>query len=324
MQCSGSPRQRQPVALRRLLAAAVLWSVVAAVSAGVPFADPATAAAGASGGGRIVAVGAESQYADVVAQVGGRYVRVSSVLDSPDTDPHTFESSPSVAQEVARARLVVQNGLGYDEFMTRIEAATPDRARRVLTVQHLLGLPDTTPNPHLWYRPSTMPAVAAAVARALGAKAPAHAAYFTARARAFDASLGPWRAAIAHFRHRYRGVAVATTEPVVDYLLQAMGVRNRTPFTLQADLMNSVDPSPQDIALQEGLFSRQRVQAFVYNRQVTDPLTETFLADARAAGVPVVGIHEIMPVGDRYQRWMVSEVRAIRRAVARGVARRSR
>lgn len=320
MQCSGSPRQRQPVVLRRLLAATVLWSAVAAVSAGVPFADPATAAAGASGDGKIVAVGAESQYADVIAQVGGRYVRTSSILRNPNTDPHTFESSPSIAREVARARLVVQNGLGYDGFMTRIEAASPDRARRVLTVQHLLGLPDSTPNPHLWYRPSAMPTVAQAVARALGALSPTHAAYFTARAGAFNRSLGPWRAAIAGFRHRYHGVGVATTEPVADYLLQAMGIRNRTPFTMQADVMNGVDPSPQDVALQEGLFAQHRVKVFVYNEQVVDPLTETFLGDARAARIPVVGVYETMPEGYHYQRWMVAEVRAIRRAVAHRVS----
>ena len=110
--------------------------------------------------------------------------------------------------------------------MNKIEAARPGRrAARSSTVQHLLGLPDSTPNPHLWYKPSTMPAVAKAVAADLSALQPAHAAYFAARAAAFDASLQPWYQAIAQFRAAYPGTPVATTEPVGDYLLQAAGTR---------------------------------------------------------------------------------------------------
>src|SRR5271163_2770876 len=98
----------------------------------------------------INAIGAENEYANVLAQIGGRYVHVSSILDNPNTDPHTFESSPGVASEVSDAQLVVQNGVGYDDFMTKIESASPDPDRKVIVVQHLLGLPDNTPNPHLW------------------------------------------------------------------------------------------------------------------------------------------------------------------------------
>ena len=42
-----------------------------------------------SEGAVVEAVGAESQYADVIRQVGGRYVHVTSILDNPNTDPHT-------------------------------------------------------------------------------------------------------------------------------------------------------------------------------------------------------------------------------------------
>src|SRR5216683_553337 len=77
-------------------------------------------------GGAIVAVGAENQYADVIQAVGGKYVQVSAVMSNPSTDPHTFEASPSVGRLVNAARLVVQNGLGYDTFMNTIENAVPD------------------------------------------------------------------------------------------------------------------------------------------------------------------------------------------------------
>ena len=89
---------------------------------------------------------------------------MSSILNNPNTDPHTFESSPSVAAEVSAAELIVQNGVGYDTFMNKIESASPNTSRKVIVVQDLLGLPDSTPNPHLWYDPKTMPAAAKAMA----------------------------------------------------------------------------------------------------------------------------------------------------------------
>jgi zinc/manganese transport system substrate-binding protein len=270
----------------------------------------------APGGQVIAAVGAENQYANVIGQVGGKYVQVTAIESNPNTDPHAFEASPSVAQAVTAAQLVVQNGLGYDSYMNKIEAAAPSPARKVIVAQHLLGLPDSTPNPHLWYSPATMPAVAKAVARDLSGMQPAHAAYFAANLRRFDASLQPWLQAMARFKAAYPGTPVAVTEPVGDYLLQAAGARILTPFTFQADIMNGVDPSPQDVSLMDGLFSGHRVKVFLYNQQVTDSLTQSFLSLARKDGIPVVGVYETMPTpGYDYQSWMLAETRALQQAV---------
>jgi zinc/manganese transport system substrate-binding protein len=267
--------------------------------------------------GKIVAVGAENEYANVISQVGGRYVAVTAIERNPNTDPHVFEASPSVASEVSGARLVVQNGVGYDTFMNRIESASPNSSRKVIDVQHLLGLPSSTPNPHLWYMERTMPAVAAALVKDMSAIEPSHRAYFAANARRFDRSLNPWYHALAQFAEHHPRTPVATTEPVGDYMLQAAGTVNLTPFAFQADIMNGVDPAPQDVTLQDGLFSGHRVKVFVYNQQVTDSLTQKFLAEAHQYGIPVVGVYETMPIsGYDYQSWMLAEVKALTKAVA--------
>ena len=288
------------------------------LAVGVAGCGSATASAGK---GQIVAVGAENEYANVISQIGGRYVAVSAIESNPNTDPHTFEASPSVASTVSAARLVVQNGVGYDTFMNKIESASPSSSRKVIDVQTLLGLPDSTPNPHLWYAPRTMPAVAAALVRDLSAIEPPHAGYFAANAKRFDASLEPWYQALKQFAARYPGTPVATTEPVGDYMLQAAGTVNMTPFQFQADIMNGVDPAPQDVTLQNGLFSGHRVKVFLYNQQVTDSLTESFLANAKQDGIPVVGVYETMPTpGYDYQSWMLAEIHALQKAVADGTS----
>ena len=268
-------------------------------------------------GGTIVAVGAENEYADVLSQVGGKYVQVSAIMSNPNTDPHTFEASASVAREVSAAQLVVQNGVGYDTFMNTIENAAPSSSRKVVVVQNLLGLPDSTPNPHLWYKPGTMPAVANAVAADLAALSPAHAWYFKANASDFISSLAAWDNAMAAFKAKYPNTPVATTEPVADYMLQTIGADNLTPFAFQADIMNGTDPSAQDVAVERSLFTQHKVTVLVYNQQVTDSLTESFITLAQANGIPVVGVYETMPVpGYDYQSWMLAEVQALQKAVA--------
>jgi zinc/manganese transport system substrate-binding protein len=274
-------------------------------------------AAGGTSAATITAIGAENEYADVISQVGGKYVQASSIMSNPNTDPHAFEASPAIAREISGAKLIVQNGVGYDSWATTIENAAPSAGRKVINVQQLLGLPDSTPNPHLWYKPTTMPAVASAIAADLAQLDPAHASYYKANAASFTASLTAWTKALAAFKAAHPGTPVATTEPVADYLLQAAGADNLTPWAFQADIMNGTDPSPQDTATMRSLFTQHKVKVFLYNQQVTDSLTESFISLARANGIPVVGVYETMPTpGFDYQSWMLAEVNALSKAVS--------
>jgi zinc/manganese transport system substrate-binding protein len=305
--------QRLGARIGRLTVLGVLGMVTLSAAA---CGNNANAGSGTSDTGVINAVGAENQYADVLSQIGGRYVHVSSILNNPNTDPHTFESSPSVAEEVSAAQLIVQNGAGYDPFMDTIESASPNPNRKIIVAQHVLSLPVDTPNPHLWYKPNTMPAVAEMMAKDLSELRPSHAAYFDANLKAFVASLAPLQAAIAGFKAQFPGTTVAVTEPVADYLLQAMGMRILTPFRFQADIMYGVDPNPQDITLEDGFFTKHQVKFFAYNQQVIDDLTTSIRENAVHAGIPVVGVYETMPTpGYDYQSWMMAEVRAFRSAV---------
>lgn len=303
----------------------VEWNRFGQLAAGLALVLTAAACGSASAStsprGVIQAIGAENEYADVMGQIGGAYVHVSSILDNPNTDPHTFESSPSVAREISSAKLIVQNGVGYDDWVGKIESAAPDSGRKVIVVQKLLGLPDSTPNPHLWYDPRTMPVVARAIATDLSELQPSHASYFQANVQTFDKSLTPWLNAISAFKAKYAGTPVATTEPVADYLLTAMGLDNLTPFGFQADIMNGTDPSPQDISLERGFFTKHQVKAFAYNQQVVDNLTTSIRESAQSHGVPVVGVYETMPTpGYDYQTWMLAEVQAIQNALTKGIS----
>jgi zinc/manganese transport system substrate-binding protein len=302
--------------IRAGVTAAVLPLAAIVLASGCSSSSAADGGTASGGNDTITAIGAENEYASVIGQVGGKYVHAVAILSNPNTDPHTFQASPSIAREISQAKLIVQNGAGYDDWVTSIEKAAPDPGRKIINVQHLLGLPDSTPNPHLWYKPATMPAVASAIAGDLAAIQPAHAAYFKANAARFTASLAPWNQALAQFKTKYPDTPVATTEPVADYLLQAAGADNMTPWSFQADVMNGTDPSAQDVAVQKSLFTGHKVKIFLYNQQVTDSLTESYINLAHANGIPVVGVYETMPTpGYDYQSWMLAEVHAMDKAL---------
>ena len=260
------------------------------------------------------AVGLENQYADVLAQIGGPYVKVSAIQSDPNTDPHEFEATPRIAAQFRKADLVVENGLGYDSWAAQL---LKGGHAKLLSAQALLMLPDSTPNPHLWYRTDTMPAVAAAAAAFFEAKDPAHKAQYQANLKAFDAALAPWKAEIAKVKARYAGAPVAVTEPVADDLLQEAGLKIMTPFSYELSVMNDTDPAPQDVAAEEALLRDNKVKLFAYNEQVTDPQTEALLALARQHQVQIVPVYELMPSSAKhYQDWMLQATTALDQALA--------
>src|SRR5258708_11450695 len=106
----------------------------------------ATTPPSSGSGSKIVAIGAENEYASVIQQVGGKYTQVSAIMSNPATDPHTYEASPSVAREVSAAQLVVQNGVGYDTFMGTIATAAPNSSGKGIPEQKHPRPPDSTPN----------------------------------------------------------------------------------------------------------------------------------------------------------------------------------
>jgi zinc/manganese transport system substrate-binding protein len=290
-------------------------AVLATVLGGVVVLNAGPPATALSSTG-IRAVGAESEYANVIAQLGGHYVHVTAVMSNPATDPHSYEVSTRVAQSIAGANLVVQNGDGYDNFMSQLESAAPNSHRLVIVVQSVLGLSSATRNPHLWYDPSTMPRVASNIERALVTLEPTHAAYFERRLRTFRASLTSLSAAVTAFRTRFAGAKVATTEPVANFLLAALGLVNLTPFRFQADIMNGVDPSPEDIANQQALFTKHKVKLLCFNAQVSSSVTVALRDLAQHSRIPVVAVYETMPApGYNFQTWMLAEINAMTKAL---------
>ena len=105
----------------------------------------------AANSSKLGVVASTNVYGDMVRQIGGSHVSVTSILSDPNADPHLYEPGTQNGLALAKARLVIQNGLGYDAFMQRLEDASPSSKRIVVTVADVLGVHGKDANPHLWY-----------------------------------------------------------------------------------------------------------------------------------------------------------------------------
>ena len=264
--------------------------------------------------GKIEVVAAENFYGNVAQQIGGDRVSVVSILNNPDQDPHLFEISPTVIRKVAAAQVVLYNGAGYDPWVEQVLSATAKPGRVAIVAADLMQR-KSGDDPHLWYDPATMPAVARALATALAAADPAHKDDYAARLATFLASLAPLDAKIAAIRDKYAGTAVTATEPVFGNMAQALKLTMANE-RFQLAIMNDTEPSARDIAAFERDLKDRKVRVLFYNKQAPTKLVQHLIELARAAKIPVVGITETAPAGSSYQDWMLMELDETQRALA--------
>lgn len=263
--------------------------------------------------GLINIVAAENFYGDIAKQIGGPDVNVTSILSNPDQDPHLFEVSPSVGRAVSAARIVIYNGIDYDPWIEKLLGAARSADRKTIVVATLEGK-KTGDNPHIWYDPATMPALANAVSETLIAEDPAHKAGYEQRLAQFDASVKPVQAKIAVLRERLTGTPVTATEPVFGYMFEALGMQVRNE-TFQLAVMNNTEPSASDIAAFENDLKTHQVKLLVYNSQATNPIAVRMQKIAKVAQVPVVAVTETEPAEKTYQGWITGVLDAVDRAL---------
>ena len=244
---------------------------------------------------RIAIVAAENFYGDVAQQIGGPEVTVTSILSSPEQDPHLFEVSPSVGRQVSTARIVIYNGIDYDPWMEKLLRAARSANRTTIIVAALVDR-KTGDNPHVWFDPATMLTLAKTLCKTLGAADPAHGDQYARRLAQFENSLRPVQSKMAGLRERLAGAEVAATEPVFGYLFEALGLRVRNQ-SFQLAVMSNTEPSISDSAAFEDDLKNRRIKLLLYNTQATSPIADRMLNLAKRARVPIVGTTETEPAG---------------------------
>ncbi|HUA66995.1 MAG TPA: zinc ABC transporter substrate-binding protein, partial [Candidatus Saccharimonadales bacterium] len=173
--------------------------------------------------------------------------------------------------------------------------------RIVIRVADLIGA-KAGDNPHIWYDPRTMPALAAKLAEIL--KQPENLAVFQKQMAAVTSK-------IAEIKSAYSGTVVTATEPVFGYMASALGFKMKN-YSFQLAVMNDTEISFQQAADFEKSLHDKSMKILFYNSQVTDPVTQREREIAKKLGIAVIGVTETQPPdAQNYADWMLAELNQV-------------
>lgn len=292
----------------------VIGMVAAAIIAASAFVLTKATKTGSSN--KINVVAAENFYGSIVSQIGGDHVNVTSIITDPSADPHLYESDARDASAIASANVVVINGLGYDDFMSKLLAASPKQDRQVLTAADVLNISGADANPHVWYDVPRIHQVAEAIESALAAKDPADKATFEQNLTKFNDSLQPVLDTIAQIKSKHAGAPVAYTERVPQYLLDDAGLTIKTPPGFAKAIEDGNEPSPADTQAMQALITGRSIKVLLYNSQATSPTSQHVRDLANQANIPIIGVTETLSTNEpTYQSWQLDQSKALLKAL---------
>ncbi|MFI0483276.1 metal ABC transporter solute-binding protein, Zn/Mn family [Actinomadura sp. 9N215] len=275
-------------------------------------------ATAAPDGDAVSVVASTNVYGDIALRIGGDKVKVTSFISDPGQDPHSFEAGTRNRLALTKARVVIENGGGYDDFVGTLLKGSGSKAE-VLNAVRISG--KTAPageelNEHVWYDLPSVGLLADRLSTALAKADPGDASTFTANAAAFKAELKTLEGKLAKLKAAHAGDGVAITEPVPGYLLAAAGLENRTPEAFSEAIEEGDDVPPRVLRDTLALITGKKVEALVYNAQTSGPQTEQLQKAAKNGGVPVVPVTETLPAGQRYVSWMDGNIAALGKALS--------
>ncbi len=293
----------------------ILVSVLAAV--GCSSGAGRSTGSPSAGRARITAVAAEDTWGNLLGQLAGDRVKVSSIITDPGVDPHDYDAKPSDSVAVADARLVVVNGVGYDGWASKLVGANPLSGRAVVDVGRIVGAREGD-NPHRWYMPADVHRVIDQMATALERVDPGDRAWFDAQAaRLQSEGLKAYDDQIARIRAAHAGTPIAISESIYAGMADALGLEVRTPPSFSDAIAEGNEPTAQDKEAVDRQIAEHQVKVFVYNSQNATPDVRALAAAATKAKIPVVAVTETLsPRGATFQEWQQRQLSELESALA--------
>ena len=272
--------------------------------------------------GPVQVVAAENFWGSIAAQVGGSHVHVTSIIVDPNADPHSYEPTAADGRTVADAQYVIINGAGYDPWADKLLQANPVSGRKELNVGDFNGKHEGD-NPHMWYNPDYVTAVANKMRDDLKALDPTDAAAFDQSAQAFlTTGLAHYHDLIAAIKAKYSGVPVGATESIFSYLAPALGLNLVTPYSYLKAVSEGQDISAADEATVEQQINQKQIKVLIYNSQNTPNNIQALINRAMANHIQVATITETLtPATASFQDWQSAQLQGIQTALAQATGK---
>ncbi len=274
-----------------------------------------------AGTGKLRVVTAENFWGSVARQLGGEKVQVQSIITNPATDPHSYEPSAEDARSISDARMVLVNGIGYDEWASHLLGADSGSSM-VLNVGRLLGL-DEGANPHQWYSPAHVHAVIAQITADYEKLRPADASYFVRQREHLErVGLARYEQLIAEIRSRYAGVPVGYSESIFQPLGEALALKLLTPYSFAKAIAEGTDVTAQDKQTVSQQAEAHQIKVWIFNSQNVTPEVQRVNQLVHAAHIPIATVTETLsPASASFQHWQVAELEHLQHALHRATGR---
>jgi zinc/manganese transport system substrate-binding protein len=294
--------------------AAALCAAMALVALLVAGCGGAGATAGE--GGKLNVVAAEDFWGSIAEGVGGDRVAVTDIITNPAADPHDYEPTGDDARALAGSQVSIVNGIGYDEWASKLLDANADDSRVEVEVGKVLSL-EAGDNPHQWYSPTSVHKVVEAMVKAFGEADPGHESYYEAQAAKFEKSgLAGYHRLIAKIKGEFGGTKVGASESIFEPLAPALGLDLVTPAGFMDGVAEGTEPSPSDKATADHQIADGEIELWVYNSQNATPDVKRLNEAAEKAGIPIATVTETLtPEGASFEEWMVAELEGIDEAL---------
>ncbi len=299
----------------RPTAASLAGLLLAALVAGCNSTSPTSASA--SGQGKFQVVAAENFWGSIAAQLAGDKASVRSIIVNPETDPHSYQPTAQDARAVVGAKMVIVNGIGYDNWMLQLLSADQESRRTVLTVGSVLGLKEGD-NPHQWYSPTNVNKVIDQIVADYDKIDPSGAAYFARQQQAFESQgLARYNQLLAEIRAKYAGVPVGYSESIFQPLGDALGLKLLTPYSFAKAIAEGTDVSAEDKQAVDSQAENRQIKVWVYNSQNVTPDVQRVTSLVKAQHIPIATVTETLsPATDSFQQWQVAELEGLKAALS--------
>ena len=269
-------------------------------------------------------VSSTNVWGDIAQSVAGDGVRVISIIDSFGQDPHSYEASARDQLAVNEADIVVANGGGYDSFIDVLADAAggfeilyaylPDEhSEEEATAEEATddGHDHGHENEHVWYDFHVVEDFATRLAEQLGTLDPDGATEYAENLVEFLGEMERLQDDVARAGQNYQGYSLLSSEPVADYLLDALGFENITPSDFSQAIEEERDLSPKVLLEVQELLKNKLVKLFVVNTQTGSSQIDSLVTLAKDNGIAVVEMSELLPEGISYSEWMSNNITSI-------------
>ena len=267
----------------------------------------------------ITIVSSTNVWGDIAKSIGGDRVQVVSIIDDFSQDPHSYEASARDQLAVNGADLIVANGGGYDPFMDVLAKAAGNENVVYAYLADELAAEDkqakeddghdhnhdhSDGNEHVWYDFHVVEDFASRLAAQLAALDPEYSTLFSDNLVVFQGEIEILEDRMAAVSGKYSGASFVASEPVANYLLIELGLKDLTPKSFSQAIEEELDVSPKDLLDIQNLLKAKSVDVFVVNPQTGSVQIDALVELAKQNGTAIVELSELLPAGSNYYEWM--------------------